>query len=65
MNKQGMYPMVQDGMSYEQFLYTSALDVIRRHCLRVVSTGDISRETILAQVDKDLRFMLDQKEKVS
>lgn len=55
------YPMNQDGMSRELFLYANALSVVRDHVVTVVANSNITREEAISQVEKDLRSMLDQR----
>ena len=59
--REDFYPMNQDGMSREVFLYANALSVVRDHVQGVIASTAITREEAIAQVEKDLRSMLDQR----
>ena len=54
------YPMNQDGMSRELFMYANALSVVKDHVVGVTTGTPITQEEAIAQVEKDLRRMLDQ-----
>ena len=58
--RQDFYPMNQDSISRDAFVYSSTLSMIAELVRKAEANGVGSEEAILAQVEKDLRYMLDQ-----
>lgn len=55
-----MYPMNQDKVATEILVYGSAIQAIASRVIKAQEVTGCDLDTALAQVDKDLRSMVDQ-----
>lgn len=55
--KDSLYPLNQDGATFSSIMYSNSLEFI----CRFITQTDIDPEVAIAQVEKDIRMMLDQR----
>lgn len=59
--REDYYPMNQDGITPDQMLYNSNMEWLSGFVRRQASLHEMEHDQIIAQIEKDIRMILDQK----